>query len=233
MASEAPTHAPRPDKGGDDMATLAKGGRTNTLGFVLRLLGGIPFLFVGFRLYGVDEMGRFAAAFVIIEILALVCALGEKRGLAQRLTEGAEEDGQRRVNLVFDGMLASLVFSAAACGLLLLFPVLIFPSGTNSDFDMWMIAAIPAFALTEILLAAQAYKYDIETTVRARAMVEPWTKSILVAALFFVPVLSSGGIALGLSGLHLCCVLHRAVLLPQNLWPAQRLAPPPATILRK
>ena len=25
------------------MATLAKGGRTNTLGFILRLLGGIPF----------------------------------------------------------------------------------------------------------------------------------------------------------------------------------------------
>ena len=47
------------------MATLAKGGRTNTLGFVLRLLGGLPFLFVGFRLYGVEEMGKFAAAFVV------------------------------------------------------------------------------------------------------------------------------------------------------------------------
>ena len=53
------------------MATLAKGGRTNTLGFILRLLGGIPFLFIGFRLYGVDEMGRFAAAFVVVEIVAL------------------------------------------------------------------------------------------------------------------------------------------------------------------
>lgn len=182
------------------MATLAKGGRTNTLGFFLRLLGGLPFLFVGFRLYGVDEMGRFAAAFVVIEIFALVCAMGEKRGLAQRLTEGAEEHGpeatQRKVNLVFDGMLASLVFSLVICGLLVAFPVIIFPSGTNSEFDMWMIAAIPAFALTEILLAAQAYRYDIATTVRARAIVEPWTKSILVAALFFVPALASGGIAL-------------------------------------
>ena len=62
------------------MATLAKGGRTNAMGFVIRALGGIPFLFIGYRLYGVDEMGRFAAAFVIIEIFALVCALGEKRG---------------------------------------------------------------------------------------------------------------------------------------------------------
>ncbi len=196
------TKAPSPDKpldpqkGGDDMATLAKGGRTNTLGFIIRALGGIPFLFVGYRLYGVDEMGRFAAAFVIIEIFALVCALGEKRGLAQRLTEGAEEDGQRRVNLVFDGMLTSLAFSLVACSILLAFPVIIFPSGTNSDYDMWMIAAIPAFALTEILLAAQAYKYDIATTVRARAIVEPWTKSIAVAVIFFIPGFSAGGLAL-------------------------------------
>ena len=180
------------------MATLAKGGRTNTLGFVLRLLGGIPFLFIGFRLYGVDEMGRFAAAFVVVEIFALICALGEKRGLAQRLTEGAEE--ATPTNLVFDAMLVSLVFSLAACALLFLFPVIIFPSGTNSEWDMWMIAAIPAFALTEILLAAQAYKYDIATTVRARALVEPWTKSILVAALFFVPALAGGGIALAFVG---------------------------------
>ncbi len=184
------------DKGGDDMATLAKGGRTNTLGFILRLLGGLPFLFVGFRFYGVDEMGRFAAAFVVIEIFALICSLGEKRGLAQRLTEGVEDQEDTPANLVFDALLVSLLFSGLACLLLITFPVIIFPSGTNSEFDMWMIAAIPAFALTEILLAAQAYKYDIATTVRARAVVEPWTKSILVAGLFFVPALASGGIAL-------------------------------------
>lgn len=185
------------DKGGDDMATLAKGGRTNTLGFLLRLLGGLPFLFVGFRFYGVDEMGRFAAAFVVIEIFALICALGEKRGLAQRLTDGIESDEDTPANLVFDAMLVSLIASGAACLLLIAFPVIIFPSGTNSEFDMWMIAAIPAFALTEILLAAQAYRYDIATTVRARAIVEPWVKSLGVTALFFIPALASGGIALG------------------------------------
>ena len=77
---------------------------------------------------------------------ALICALGEKRGLAQRLTEGAEDHEGPPANLVFDGMLTSLLFSATACALLLAFPVIIFPSGTNSDFDMWMIAAIPALA---------------------------------------------------------------------------------------
>lgn len=182
------------------MATLAKGGRTNTLGFVLRLLGGLPFLFVGFRLYGVEEMGKFAAAFVVVEIFALICALGEKRGLAQRLTEGIQSHEDTPANLVFDAMLVSLVFSTLACLLLIAFPVIIFPSGVSSPFDMWMIAAIPVFALTEILLAAQAFKYDIATTVRARALVEPWVKSILIAALFFVPALASGGIALAFIG---------------------------------
>ncbi|WP_298467989.1 lipopolysaccharide biosynthesis protein [uncultured Erythrobacter sp.] len=191
-----PPAQPEPAKGGDDMATLAKGGRTNTLGFIIRALGGIPFLFIGYRLYGVDEMGRFAAAFVIIEILALVCALGEKRGLAQRLTEGIEDEEDSPSNLVFDGMLTSLLFSLSACAILLVFPVIVFPSGTNSEFDIWMIAAIPAFALTEILLAAQAYRYDIATTVRARAIVEPWTKSLAVGVLFFIPALSAGGLAL-------------------------------------
>lgn len=178
------------------MATLAKGGRTNTMGFVIRLLGNIPFLFIGYRLYGVEAMGRFAAAFVIIEIFALICALGEKRGLAQRLTEGVEDHEGTPTNLVFDGMLASLICSAIAVAILLAFPVIIFPSGTSSPFDMWMIAAIPAFALTEILLAAQAYRYDIATTVRARAVVEPWTRSLLVGALFFVPGIAGGGLAL-------------------------------------
>ena len=196
MSDQTPQIPADPAKGGDDMATLAKGGLTNTLGFVLRLLGNIPFLFIGYRLYGVEAMGRFAAAMVVIDIFALVCALGEKRGLAQRLTEGIEDHEGTATNLVYDGMLASLIFAMIACSFLLLFPVIIFPNGTGSQFDMWMIAALPAFALTEILLAAQAYRYDIATTVRARALVEPWTRSIVVGALFFVPALKDGGLAL-------------------------------------
>ena len=166
----------------EDLQTLAKGGRTNTMGFVVRLLGNAPFLFIGYRLYGVEEMGRFAFAFVIIEIIALICALGEKRGLAQRLTEGVDIEGPEseklKTNLVFDGMTASLILSSIIAIILLIFPGIMFPNGMNGPVDLIMIAAIPAFALTEILLAAQACKYDIATTVRARAIVEPWTKSL-------------------------------------------------------
>ncbi len=180
----------------DDLATLAKGGRTNTLGFAIRLIARIPFLIIATRLYGAEELGRFASALVVIEVVALICALGEKRGLAQRLSEGAGEDRGAETNLVYDGILLALAYSAVAAIILLIFPEPMFPNGTNSPWDIWLIATIPAFAVTEILLAAQAYRFDIATTVRARAIVEPWTISIAAGVFFFVPATRDAGLAL-------------------------------------
>lgn len=179
----------------DDLAALAKGGRTNTMGFVLRLIARIPFLIIATRLYGPDALGRFASALVLIEILALVCSLGEKRGLAQRLSEGAGDDRSLEANYVYDGMVLSLLFSGAAALVLWLFPAPMFPNGMNGPADIWLIAAIPAFAITEILLAAQAYRFDIATTVRARAVVEPWTISIGAGVFFYLPGTRESGLA--------------------------------------
>ncbi len=180
----------------DDLATLAKGGRTNTIGFVVRLIARIPFLIFATRLYGAEALGRFASALVLIEIVALICSLGEKRGLAQRLSEGAGDDRSAETNLVYDGMLLALIYSAIAAGALLVFPEPMFPNGMNSSWDIWLVATIPAFAVTEILLAAQAYRFDIATTVRTRAVVEPWTISIAAGVFFYVPGLRDAGLAL-------------------------------------
>jgi len=180
---------PGPADGGGDIAALAKGGRTNLIGFLLRLIARMPFLLIGGRLYGADMLGRFASALVVVELVALVCSIGEKRGLAQRLTEGKE----REANLVADGMLVALVLSLASAAFFWLVPAPLFPSGTYTQLDRLIVLAIPAYALTEITLAAQAYRFDIATTVRARAVVEPWTISIL-AGLFwlFEPTRASG-----------------------------------------
>jgi O-antigen/teichoic acid export membrane protein len=180
----------------DDLAQLAKGGRANTLGFAIRLVARIPFLIIATRLYGAEALGRFASALVLIEIVALICSLGEKRGLAQRLSVGAGENRAAETNLVYDGLLLALIFSGSAALLLLAVPEPMFPNGTNSDADIWLIATIPAFALTEILLAAQAYRFDIATTVRARAIVEPWTISIAAGVFFFIPATRDAGLAL-------------------------------------
>lgn len=166
-----------------DIAALAKGGRTNFFGFLLRLAARLPFLFIAGRLYGAAELGRFASALVIVELLALICSMGEKRGLAQRLSEG---EGVRPANLVFDGMLMAVLFSCIAGVFLWFVPAPMFPAGQYSTLDKLLVTAIPAYALTEILLAAQAYRYDISTTVRARAVVEPWTLSIMAGVFYYL-----------------------------------------------
>lgn len=191
MSASAPPDNSQGNDAGDIQA-LAKGGRTNFFGFLLRLAARLPFLFIAGRLYGADALGRFASALVLVELAALVCSMGEKRGLAQRLTEGEEEP----VNLVFDGLLLALILSGIAATLLWFFPLPMFPNGMSSPLDIWLVVAIPGYALTEILLAAQAYRYDIATTVRARAVVEPWTISIMAGVFFYIPATRDGGLAL-------------------------------------
>jgi O-antigen/teichoic acid export membrane protein len=175
-----------------DIAALAKGGRTNFMGFVLRLLARLPFLFIAGRLYGPEAVGRFASALVVVELLALLCSIGEKRGLAQRLSDSDDNPA----SLIADGMLVALVLSVIAAALLYIFPAPLFPSGIYNDLDRWIVLAIPGYALTEIVLAAQAYRFDIATAVRARAVVEPWTISILAGAFFFIEPIQESGMAM-------------------------------------
>nr|WP_305098626.1 lipopolysaccharide biosynthesis protein [Croceibacterium sp. D39] len=155
----------------------------------MRLAARLPFLFIAGRLYGADALGRFASALVVAELVALVCSIGEKRGLAQRLSESDEP----QAGLVYDSMIVAVILASLAGVLLYYVPAPLFPSGEYTPLDKLIVIAIPAYALTEIVLAAQAYRYDIATTVRARAVVEPWTISILAGVLWlFKPVREAG-----------------------------------------
>ncbi|MFM5931627.1 MAG: lipopolysaccharide biosynthesis protein [Novosphingobium sp.] len=168
----------------DDIAALAKGGRTNTLGFLLRLLGTAPFLFIAGRLYGVEALGRYASAIVAVELVAQICALGQRRGLAQRL---ADEE-HHPASIVADGLLLTTALSLVAGLLLYAFPLPMFPAGQYTAWDRLLPVSILPNALTEITLAALAYRYDVATTVRARSLVEPWVLTLgAVAFLLFAP----------------------------------------------
>lgn len=194
-------------EGGDkDISALAKGGRTSFFGFLLRLLARLPFLYFAARFYGADAMGRFAYALIGIELIAVVCSMGEKRGLAQRLSD-REGSGDREANIIMDGMVVALLFSVLAAIFLWLVPAPLFPSGIYTPIDRLMVLAIPGFALTEIALAAQAYRFDIGTTVRARAVVEPWTISILAGALYFVPAVRESGL-----GIAFVCSIYAGLI---------------------
>ncbi len=165
------------------MAALARGGRTNFFGFLIRLAARIPFLFIAGRLYGDDMLGRFAAALVVVELASQVAVLGQKRGLAQQLSE---DDERPPSHIVADAIVLSIITSLAFTALFVAFPQPMFPTGANGDLSWLLVLTILPYALTEVALAACAYRYDIGATVRSRAVVEPWVLSIATGALFFV-----------------------------------------------
>ncbi|HEY6870628.1 MAG TPA: lipopolysaccharide biosynthesis protein, partial [Novosphingobium sp.] len=165
-----------------DIAALAKGGRTNFFGFLLRLVARIPFLFIAARLYGAAAMGRFASALVMVEFAGMLATLGQKRGLAQRLAEEHEHPA----NAVADAMLVATIMALAASALLWTFPAAMFPKGHYQPADLWLIASVWILAAGDIALAALAYRFDVGTTVRARAVVEPWALSLSAGALYFL-----------------------------------------------
>jgi O-antigen/teichoic acid export membrane protein len=167
---------------GADIAALAKGGRTNFFGFLLRLAARLPFLVIAGRLYGAEALGRFASAMVIIELAGQLCTLGQKRGLAQRLSE----DERHPANIVADGMVLSLGIAIVMSVLLYLLPAPMFPSGHYSQIDRLLVTAIFPATITDIALAALAYRYDVGTTVRSRSVVEPWSLSIAAGACYYI-----------------------------------------------
>jgi O-antigen/teichoic acid export membrane protein len=168
--------------GGQDLNALAKGGRTNIIGFLMRLLARLPFLFIAGRLYGPDLVGRFALAVIVIEFAALLATLGLKRGLAQALTSSDKP----HVCVVWDALAVALVASLIAASVLVVFPQAMFPNSEVGAMERWLPLAVIGLALSDVALAACAYRHDVRATVTARAVVEPWTISIGAWAFFFV-----------------------------------------------
>ncbi|MDQ4086629.1 MAG: lipopolysaccharide biosynthesis protein, partial [Pseudomonadota bacterium] len=107
----------------DDLAALAKGGRTNFMGFVIRLAARLPFLIIAGHYYGPELLGRFAYAVIVMEFAAQLATLGLKRGLAQQLSTTEQEHSC----VVMDALLAAAIASAAAAILLMFFPQAMFP----------------------------------------------------------------------------------------------------------
>lgn len=158
-----------------DMATLARGGRLNVFGFVLRLAARLPFLFIAGRIYGADSLGRFAYAVLTVEFAAQLAALGLRRGLAQLLANA----NKPHACIVADAMLVAAIGSALGMALLFAFPKAMYPTTAIHGMDRWLAITVLAISWTDIALAALAYRHDVASTVRARSIVEPWTISIV------------------------------------------------------
>ncbi|WP_298019725.1 lipopolysaccharide biosynthesis protein [uncultured Parasphingopyxis sp.] len=206
MAS-APPREPETPKA--DLQALAKGGRTNLFGFVLRLAARIPFLFIAGRWYGAEALGIFAYAVIVVEFVAQLATLGLKRGLAERLSN----TDRPHVHEIWDAMLAGFAASAIGVMLLIAFPWAMFPNSEIQGIERLLPLTIFALVASDIALAALAYRHDIASTVRARAIIEPWTISIAAFALAFVS---------SRDGLIIAYVLSMIAALLASLWPLIR-----------
>jgi len=199
--------AARTDEG--DIAALAKGGRTNVMGFVLRLAARLPFLFIAGRLYGPEALGRFAYAILVVEFVAQLATMGLRRGLAELLAN----DDRPHAHKVADALLIGCFASAVGAILLIAVPQLMFPNSGINGLDRFLPLVIFAIVATDIALAALAYRFDIVSTVRARAIVEPWTISIAAGVLYFYSARD---------GLILSYVTSLIAALGVALWPLWR-----------
>lgn len=157
------------------MASLARGGRLNIFGFVLRLAGQIPFLFIAGRIYGPAELGRFAYAVLAVEFAAQLAAFGLRRALAQLLANAKKP----QACVVADALLVAAIGSAIGTAILILFPRAMYPTTAIHGMDRLLAITVLAISWTDIALAALAYHDDVASTVRARSIVEPWTITIV------------------------------------------------------
>jgi O-antigen/teichoic acid export membrane protein len=165
-----------------DMATLARGGRLNVFGFVLRLAGMLPFLFIGGRIYGPAALGRFAYAVLTVEFAAQLAALGLRRGLAQLLSDAKKPESC----IVADAMLVAAIGSTIGMAILFAFPRAMYPTTVIHGLDRMLAITVLAIAWADIALAALAYQHDVGATVRARSIVQPWVISIVAFAWSYV-----------------------------------------------
>jgi O-antigen/teichoic acid export membrane protein len=176
-----PARADAPSGEEDDIAALAKGGRTNIFGFLLRLAARLPFLFIAGRWYGADALGRFAYAVLVVEFAAQLATLGLKRGLAGALSQTERPHG----HVVADAILVTLIASLVGAGALVAFPQAMFPNSGINGLDRLLALIVIAVAVSDVSLAACAYRFDITATVRARSIIEPWAISIGAFAFAF------------------------------------------------
>lgn len=142
--------------------------------------------------------------------MAQLATIGLKRGLADALAREAAP----HADTVADAVLLGLLLAAAGAGLLLLWPVLVFPSGAITPLDRLFPLVALAVAVSDISLAALAFRHDIAAQVRARSIIEPWTLTLIAVPAFYLVGRSEG--------LLVAYAASMIAAVAASLWPCAR-----------
>jgi O-antigen/teichoic acid export membrane protein len=191
-------------------AALAQGGRTNFVGFLLRLAARFPFLLIAARLYGADDLGRFAYATMVVEFVAALATVGLRRGLSGEMARGEQPEG----HVLADGWCLGALLAIVGTALLLAMPGLMFPDGIASSNERWFALIVLAIVVSDVSLAGLAFRHRIDVAVRARSVIEPWVLTIAATGLAFT--------AWQTGGLLIAYLLSLAAAVVASLWPAVR-----------
>ncbi len=199
------------DQSRDDMAALARGGRTNFFGFLLRLLARLPFLFIAGQLYGAEALGRFAYATMVVELMAQLATLGLKRGLAAELAK----NDRPSAHVIGDGLVLAWVMALLGAALLIAVPEIMFRDGKVSELDRFFPLVALFIVGSDVSLAALAYRHKLGAQVTARSIVEPWVLTLVAAPLAFVP-------NWGPDGMIIAYAVSMGAAFLASIWPAIR-----------
>lgn len=193
------------------VAALARGGRTNFAGFLLRLGARLPFLVLAARLYGAEDLGRFAYATMVVEFVAAIATLGLKRGLASEMAHGSRP----QAHVLADALLLTLLLALLGAAVLLLVPGLMLPGGEVRGGERWLALVVPAVVMSDVSLAGLAFRHRIDVAVRARSLIEPWTLTLAATGLAIA--------GLQRDGLLLAYGLSMIAAAVASVWPAARM----------
>lgn len=195
---------------GTAVAALARGGRTNFAGFLLRLGARLPFLVIAARLYGAEDLGRFAYATMVVEFVAAIATLGLKRGLASEMAH----ESRPQAHVLADALLLTLTLAMLGAFILMLMPGLMLPGGEVRGGERWLALVVPAVVLSDVSLAGLAFRHRIDVAVRARSLIEPWILTIAATALAFT--------GWQRDGLLIAYALSMVAAAVASIWPALR-----------
>ena len=157
---------------------------------------------------------------MVVELGALIATLGLKRGLALALAE--RPDGRDEACTVWDALLLALIVALALGGLLFAVPQIMYPDGVTDGFDRWFAWTIVPIALSDVALAALAYRRNIKASVTARAIIEPWTISVAVLVYYYIA--RDDGLTLAYMTALVAAMVASLDPDDAQLWPAARLA---------
>ena len=111
-----------------------------------------------------------------------------------------------------------------------------FPSGEYSQLQRLLPLTILPLALGDIALSALAYRFDVGATVRARAVVEPWTLSIAAGVFWLMgawwPALRDSGLILAYALSMIGATATAFVPLVRSYGLPRQWSPRPVALLR-